>query len=182
MSWALEISGRVYTIEQSVDTDTIIKSRHCVTSEASLLAPHCLAELAHARPFVGSGPYEIICCSGTFGIGSARIQAPLALAGAGIEAVIARAFAPMFFENCINGAILLPLTASVSECPATGAHVELTASAGELVVDFDRKRVTSPCALPEWALAGRRWMDLVEEQARDAGGLEALRARGLSVR
>jgi len=42
--------------------------------------------------------------------------------------------------------------------------------------------VTLPCALPEWALAGDSWMDIIEEQAHAAGGLEALRARGLALR
>ena len=39
-----------------------------------------------------------------------------------------------------------------------------------------------PCALPEWALAGQSGMDIIAQQARAAGGLEALRTRGLALR
>ena len=181
MSWALEISGRVYTIEQSVDTDTIIKSRHCVTSEASLLAPHCLAELAHARPFVGSGPYEIICCSGTFGIGSARIQAPISLAGAGVKAVVASSFAPIFFENCLNGAFLLPVEMRLSRPPETGAVATLDIRDGEAILAWEGTRQSATCRLPRWALRRRGWMETIAAQAAEAGGLAALRARGLRL-
>ncbi|GMQ77086.1 MAG: hypothetical protein BMS9Abin01_2397 [Gammaproteobacteria bacterium] len=44
------------------------------------------------------------------------------------------------------------------------------------------QQVTLPCVLPEWALAGESWMDLIEQQAHAAGGLEALRERGLALR
>ena len=180
MSTRRHVAGPAFVIDGDVDTDTIIKSQHCTTVDRKVLARHCLAELGGPAPF-RAGSYAVILCTGTFGVGSARIQAPLALAGAGIEAVIARAFAPMFFENCINGALLLPLTAVIRELPATGAHVSLAVTTSELALELDGNRITSPCSLPAWTLSGRRWMDLVEEQARDAGGLEALRARGLSI-
>lgn len=32
-------------------------------------------------------------------------------------------------------------------------------------------------ALPDWGLAGQSWMDVIEQRANAAGGLEALRAR-----
>jgi 3-isopropylmalate dehydratase small subunit len=181
MSTRIEIAGAAFVIDGDVNTDTIIKSHLCTTADSQALAPHCLAELDGPSPF-RAGTCSVILCSGTFGIGSARIQAPLALAGAGVEAVIARAFAPMFFENCINGAMLLPLTGTLPAYPATGCHIELAVSAGELVLCFEGERVTLPCSLPEWTLAGRGWMDLIEEQVREAGDLEALRARGLSLR
>lgn len=31
--------------------------------------------------------------------------------------------------------------------------------------------------LPDWALAGQSWMDVIEQRANAADGLEALRAR-----
>lgn len=145
------------------------------------LAPHCLAELGGAPPF-RPGAFPIVLCRGTFGIGSARIQAPLSLAGAGVKAVIARAFAHIFFENCINGAILLPLVATLPSWPATGTPMELVVSTGELALSWQSEQVTLPCALPGWALAGQSWMEIIEQQAHTAGGLEALRARGLTLR
>ena len=181
MSRPADIRGAVFTVHGNVDTDTIIKSRHCTSADPAALAPHCLAELGGAPPF-RPGAFPLVLCSGTFGTGSARIQAPLALAGAGVEAVIARAFAPIFFENCINGAILLPLTATLPSWPATGTHMELAVSAREPALAWQGEQITLPCTLPGWAVAGRRWMDIIEQQAQAAGGLEVLRARGLALR
>jgi 3-isopropylmalate dehydratase small subunit len=145
--------------------------------EPEALAPHCLAELPGSLPFRAGNAYPVILCRGTFGIGSARIQAPMALAAAGVRAVIARAFAPIFFENCINGAILLPFTAALNRWPATGTPVELVVSGRALALSWQDEQVALACALPEWALAGQSWMDIIEQRARAAGGLEALRAR-----
>ena len=181
MSRAVDIRGDLFAIDGNVDTDRIIKSRHCTSADPAALAPHCLAELGGAPPF-RPGAFPIVLCRGTFGIGSARIQAPLSLAGAGVKAVIARAFAPIFFENCINGAILLPLVATLPSWPATGTPMELVVSAGELALSWQGEQVTLPCALPGWALAGQSWMEIIEQQAHTAGGLEALRTRGLTLR
>jgi 3-isopropylmalate/(R)-2-methylmalate dehydratase small subunit len=181
MSAPLEIRGAVFAIDGNVDTDTIIKSRHCTSADPEALAPHCLAEIRQAAPF-RAGAFPIVLCRGTFGIGSARIQAPLALAGAGVKAVIARAFAPIFFENCINGAILLPLAATLPSWPATGTDMQIMVSARELTLAWQDEQLTLPCALPKWALAGRSWMDIIEQQAHAAGGLAALRERGLALR
>jgi 3-isopropylmalate dehydratase small subunit len=181
MSRPVNIRGDLFAIDGNVDTDTIIKSRHCTSADPAALAAHCLAELGGAPRF-RPGAFPLVLCSGTFGIGSARIQAPLSLTSTGVKAVIARAFAPIFFEYCINGAILLPLVATLPSWPATGTHMELVVSARELALSWRGEQVTLPCALPEWALPGQSWMDIIEQQADSAGGLEALRARGLTLR
>lgn len=181
MTAAKEIRGRAYPVAHDVDTDTIIKSRWCTTTQGPELAPHCLAELRPEGHFVATGPYAVIFCRGTFGLGSARIQAPIALAAAGVRAVVAPAFAPIFFENCLNGAFLLPLRAPVDRLPEPGEDTEVRIAGGRLRVQAGRLRLQAPCTLPAWALAGKSWMQLVAEQAAAAGGLEALRRRGLQA-
>ena len=98
---------------------------------------------------------ETILCAGTFGIGSARIQAPIALRAAGVRAVLAPAFAPIFFENCLNGGYLLPLRAPVT-LPETGTEIRVRIEGGALDIEYDGYRATVSCSLPGWALAGRR--------------------------
>lgn len=176
MSTRVAITGAAFVIDGDTNTDTIIKSRHCTTADPATLAPHCLAELGGAVPFRGGGTYPIVLCRGTFGIGSARIQAPLALAGAGVRAVVAPAFAPIFFENCINGAILFPLAATLADWPQTGERLALTLADGKLTIARGPTVESHPCSLPDWALAGTSWLDVIERQAADAGGLDALRA------
>lgn len=181
MSGPLRIEGAAYAIGGEVSTDTIIKSRRCTTVAPEALGPHCLAELGQAPPFTADGTYPLLFCDGTFGIGSARIHAPIALRAAGVRAVVAPAFGAIFFENCLNGAHLLPLRAAPERLPPTGAAVTLRIEGGTLHIAWDGGEHRAPCTLPDWALAGRRWMDVIEAQARAAGGLEALRARGLRM-
>ena len=44
------------------------------------------------------------------------------------QKILARVFAPIFFENCVNGAILLPLAATLPSWPATGTPMQLVVS------------------------------------------------------
>lgn len=177
----IRIEGPAYVISGEVDTDTIIKSRHCTTADGARLAPHCLAELAQQPPFAAGGPWPVVVCGATFGVGSARFHAPLALAAAGVRAVVAPAFGAIFFENCLNGGYLLPLRAPLEPLPATGTAVSLTVDGGVLRITADGVAWEGPCTLPAWALAGRPWIELIAEQAQAAGGLEALRRRGLRL-
>src|SRR5206468_10749076 len=53
--------------------------------------------------------YTIVIGGKNFGCGSSREHAPLALAEAGVQCVIAEFYARIFFRNSINGGYLLPL-------------------------------------------------------------------------
>ncbi len=172
------VAGPVLALPGNVDTDTIIKSRHCVSLEPRALGPHCLAELAGEPPF-RPGRYPVLACAGVFGTGSARVQAPIALAAAGVRVVLARAIAPIFLESCINGAYLLALRCPDLVPPPSGERVRVEVGGGEVLLErADGSRRRWPCALPDWVLAGTPWLELLERRARAAGGLAALRAAG----
>ncbi|MDR1323009.1 MAG: 3-isopropylmalate dehydratase, partial [Candidatus Margulisbacteria bacterium] len=47
--------------------------------------------------------YQIIVARNNFGCGSSREHAPIALAAAGIKAVIANSFARIYYRNSVNG-------------------------------------------------------------------------------
>jgi 3-isopropylmalate/(R)-2-methylmalate dehydratase small subunit len=181
MSIAFSVEGPVYPIAGNVDTDTVIKSRHCTTVAPEDLGPHCLEELGQQPPFPTDGSHPIILCASTFGIGSARIQAPLALVGAGIKVVVATAVAPIFLENCINGGYLLPLRGPVAALPPAGTPAEVRIADGTASLRYDGFAAEWPCALPNWVLAGKGWVDLIAEAADAAGGLAALRAQGFRL-
>jgi 3-isopropylmalate/(R)-2-methylmalate dehydratase small subunit len=84
-----------------VDTDQIAPSRFIVSSDPDELAAHAFNDLRPA--FAGEvNEGEFVVAGENFGGGSSREQAPLALLGAGIDAVVARSFARIFFRNCIN--------------------------------------------------------------------------------
>ncbi|MBU0519994.1 3-isopropylmalate dehydratase small subunit [bacterium] len=104
------MDGTVFKYGDNVDTDVIIPARYCTSFHKEDLAPHCLEDLDEtfvARVQEG----DIIVAGNNFGCGSSRENAPLAILGAGVSAVIAKSFARIFYRNSIN--VGLPIL----ECP-----------------------------------------------------------------
>jgi 3-isopropylmalate/(R)-2-methylmalate dehydratase small subunit len=77
------------------------------------LARIALIDYEGVVPFInektGRSDYSVIIAGKEFGCGSSRETAPLALSLAGVQIVIARSFGNIFFRNCINMGILLPI-------------------------------------------------------------------------
>jgi len=111
------IRGRVWTFGDNVDTDVIIPARHCGTFLREELAPYAMCGFGEEFA-AGVRPGDIIAAGANFGSGSSRENAPLALLGAGVSAVVAVSFGRIFFRNCIN--VGLPLF----ECPEMVAVTE----------------------------------------------------------
>jgi 3-isopropylmalate/(R)-2-methylmalate dehydratase small subunit len=95
------LKGRVHKFGDDINTDDIIPAQYLVSTDAKELGRHCLERL---RPGFRSAvnPGDIIVAGKNFGCGSSREHAPLAIKGCGIQAVIARSFAAIFFRNAIN--------------------------------------------------------------------------------
>ena len=111
-----------------VNTDEIIPARYLNTTEERALAAHCMED---ADPdFVKNArPGDIIVAGRSFGSGSSREHAPIAIKAFGIGCVVADTFARIFFRNAIN--IGLPIV----ECPAAAREAR---EGDELEVDFAR--------------------------------------------
>jgi 3-isopropylmalate/(R)-2-methylmalate dehydratase small subunit len=77
------------------------------------LARIALIDYEGPVPFVnektGRSDYSVIIAGKEFGCGSSRETAPLALSLAGAQIVIAQSFGNIFFRNCINMGILMPI-------------------------------------------------------------------------
>lgn len=122
------IRGLAYVLGDNVDTDQIIPA-HFLTlnpadpAERKQFGRHALCGVPEAQaglpnghtPFVDqSDPanttsrYAIIVAGKNFGCGSSREHAPLALAEAGVRAVVAQSYARIFFRNAVNGGYLIP--------------------------------------------------------------------------
>ena len=90
-------------------------------------------------PFVAQGAmkseYTVIIGGKNFGCGSSREHAPLALAESGIEAVIAKNYARIFFRNSVNGGYLIPYESVDRLCDEiyTGDEVEIRISENSLL-------------------------------------------------
>lgn len=122
-----KIKGRIWKFGDNIDTDVIIPGRYLRTFDPKELAVHVLeGEKKDFSSKVQKG--DIILADSNFGCGSSREQAPLAIKTAGIDIIIAKSFARIFYRNAIN--IGLPII----ECPEAAKNIE----AGDQVeVDFD---------------------------------------------
>jgi 3-isopropylmalate/(R)-2-methylmalate dehydratase small subunit len=127
-----QLSGRLIKFGNNVNTDVIIHARYLVTIDPDELAKHVFEVLGEDVP-ARVRDHQFIVAGENFGCGSAREQAASAIRGAGIQAVIARSFARVFFRNAINEG--LPVLA----CPALPEQV---ADGDELTVDLAGGTIT----------------------------------------
>jgi len=94
--------GRAHVYKRDhTNTDEIIPARYLNTDDKAELAKHCLEDLD--KDFVSKvRPGDIIVAGEDFGCGSSREHAVWAIRGAGVQAVIAKSFARIFYRNAIN--------------------------------------------------------------------------------
>eukprot|EP01062_Namystynia_karyoxenos_P026089 TRINITY_DN20386_c0_g1_i1.p1 TRINITY_DN20386_c0_g1~~TRINITY_DN20386_c0_g1_i1.p1 ORF type:complete len:707 (+),score=234.95 TRINITY_DN20386_c0_g1_i1:98-2122(+) len=129
------LRGRAYVLGDNVDTDAILPSRYLMLNTADDLGPHCLEDaIPEFREGVSGGRNIIVAGSG-FGCGSSREQAVTALAGAGVQCVIAKSFSYIFMRNCKSLALLgIPL--------ADERFHKLAAAGGEVTVCLQGRTVS----------------------------------------
>jgi 3-isopropylmalate/(R)-2-methylmalate dehydratase small subunit len=122
---------RIWKFGDNVDTDQIIPAEYLTTGDPKKLAAHAFAKV---RPDFSREVQEgdVIVAGENFGCGSSREHAPRALIGAGIQCVIAKSFARIFFRNAIN--IGLPvIEADILEKVEEGDELELQLGEGVIV-------------------------------------------------
>ena len=84
-----------------INTDEIIPARYLNTDNEAELAKHCLEDLD--KDFVNKVKAgDIIVAGEDFGCGSSREHAVWAIRGVGVQTVIAKSFARIFYRNAIN--------------------------------------------------------------------------------
>lgn len=129
----MKAQGIVHKYGDNVDTDVIIPARYLNTADHKELAAHCMEDIdTDFVKKVKAG--DIIVGGDNFGCGSSREHAPIAIKASGIDCVIARTFARIFYRNSIN--IGLPIL----ECPEASEKI----SDGDKVsVDFDTGIITN---------------------------------------
>ncbi len=123
------LKGKVWRFGRDIDTDAIIPARYLTTSEPSELAKHVMEDADRDFPSKVS-PGDIIVADENFGCGSSREHAPIAIKASGIQVVLAKSFARIFYRNAFN--IGLPILESL-EAPDSiqeGDVIEVDADRG----------------------------------------------------
>ncbi|MHC4790674.1 MAG: 3-isopropylmalate dehydratase small subunit [Planctomycetota bacterium] len=109
-----------------INTDEIIPARYLNTDEEAELSKHCLEDLD--KDFVKKvKKSDVIVAGEDFGCGSSREHAVWAIRGAGVQTVIAKSFARIFYRNAINNGFY------VIELPGT---LEKINDGDELEIDY----------------------------------------------
>ncbi len=124
--------GNVWKYGDDVNTDVIFAGKYTYTlMEPGEMAKHALEDLdPQFAQKVKSG--DVIVAGKNFGCGSSREQAAACLRYAGIQAVVAKSFARIYFRNAIN------LGLPVLQCPEAVDAVE---SGDEMEIDFSRGEI-----------------------------------------
>jgi 3-isopropylmalate/(R)-2-methylmalate dehydratase small subunit len=125
------IRGRTWRFGNDVDTDVIIPARYLNTSDPKELARHLMEDIDKDFPSkVKAG--DIIVAGKNFGCGSSREHAPIAIKAAGIQAVIAKSFARIFYRNAFNIGLPIFESEKASEKIKEGDEIEIDADNGTI--------------------------------------------------
>jgi len=121
--------GLVRRFGNDIDTDAIIPARYLNTSDPEDLAKHLMEDIDKDFPRkVKTG--DIIVAGKNFGCGSSREHAPVAIKAAGIQAVIAKSFARIFYRNAFNIGLPIFESSEASEKVKEADEIEIDADNG----------------------------------------------------
>jgi 3-isopropylmalate dehydratase small subunit len=123
------LKGKVWKFGDDIDTDAIIPARYLNTSDSKELASHVMEDADPSFPDkVKSG--DIIVAGKNFGCGSSREHAPIAIKAAGIQAVVAKSFARIFYRNAFNIGLPIFESPEVEGGTDEGDDIEIDADSG----------------------------------------------------
>ena len=128
----MKLTGKAWKFGDNISTDLIAPGRYYhLRSNLPELAKHVLED---ADPeFAGKvNPGDFVVGGNNFGLGSSREHAPLIIKLAGVSAVIAKAFARIFYRNAINLGL-----------PAIECDTDKIKQGDELEVDLEAGKITN---------------------------------------
>jgi len=137
--------GPAWTVGDDISTDHIIPGRYYhLRGDLPALACHALED-ADAEFAQRAEPGVIVVAGKNFGQGSSREHAALVLKERGVQAVLARSFARIFYRNAVNVG-LVPVICN-TKAISMGDEIELELGAG-LVRDLTQGLELSFAPLP----------------------------------
>lgn len=161
----MHFRGKAWKFGEDVDTDAIIPARYLNTSDAAVLAEHCMEDADPEFPKkVSRG--DIIVAGKNFGCGSSREHAPISIKGAGLSCVIAHSFARIFYRNAFNMGLPILECPEAAAAVMTGDDVEVDLGKG-LITNHTRGETYQAQAVPPFMqelLAAGGLMPYVQKQ------------------
>jgi aconitase A len=102
ISFSSMIKGKVQRFEDNIDTDAIIPAQFMPGTSDEDLGSHAFQYVKPDFVQKVKEGYNIVVGGSGFGSGSSREEAPRALKGAGIKAVIAKSYAYIYSRNQVT--------------------------------------------------------------------------------
>ena len=125
--------GRVWKYGDDVNTDVIFPGRYTYQlMEPAEMAKHAMEDL---DPEFAKNvkPADVVVAGKNFGCGSSREQAAACLRAAGVQAVVAKSFARIYFRNAINLGLAVLQCEGASDALNTGDEVEIDFAGGKII-------------------------------------------------
>ena len=121
--------GKIFKFHTDVDTDQIIASQYLLFPTIDEMKAHTFESLDPTfAERVKPGDYVV--AAENFGCGSSREQAPGVLKALGVQAVVAKSFARIFYRNAINIGLPVIVCKDLPDDVKTGDTMELSMSDG----------------------------------------------------
>jgi 3-isopropylmalate/(R)-2-methylmalate dehydratase small subunit len=139
------VKGKAWKFGDAISTDHIIPGRYFyLRSNLPELSKHILE---YERPGFSEmvSPGDFIVAGQNFGLGSSREHAALVIKLSGIQAVLAKSFARIFYRNCFNNG--LPAIICNTDRIMEGDQLELFVEEGK-IVNQTRNETLTFSALP----------------------------------
>ncbi len=142
------LRGKVWKFGDNIDTDAIIPARYLNTSDPEELARHIMEDADKEFPNkVKSG--DMIIAGANFGCGSSREHAPIAIKAAGIQAVVAKSFARIFYRNAFNIGLPIFESEDASQKIREGDEIEINADKG-IIKNITKKEEYTAKPIPQF--------------------------------
>ncbi len=126
--------NQIWKFHNDVDTDQIIASQYLLLPGIEAMKEYTFESLD--PEFAGKvHPGDIIVAGENFGCGSSREQAPSVLKALGIQAVVAKSFARIFYRNSINIGLPVIVCKDIYENVSDGDTAVLDMTAGTITVN-----------------------------------------------
>lgn len=124
--------GNIFKFHDDLDTDQIIASQYLLLPTIDEMKIHTFESLdKDFSTKVKEG--DFIVGGENFGCGSSREQAPSVLKALGIQAIIAKSFARIFFRNAINIGLPVIICKDLPDKVTTGDTMELNLIEGKII-------------------------------------------------
>lgn len=135
------IAGKAVLLGDDINTDLIISGRYkFAITDMKELSRHIMEDIDPDFPKKIIPGKSIIVAGNNFGLGSSREQAPLVIKAAGINAVVAKGFARIFYRNSFN--IGLALIEADTSAISEGDEITVNTEEGTLENKTRSKKIS----------------------------------------